>query len=83
MLLNLQTFITLFTPLMVKKIDKENKTLFELREVALDKANSSCSDLEEENNKVCRLVLHLDQFRFLANCPPTPPLSQHFAVCEK
>ena len=25
----------------------------------------------------------LDQFRFLGNCPPTPPLSQHFALGEK
>ena len=26
---------------------------------------------------------YLDQFRFLENCPPTPPLSQHFALNEK
>ena len=25
----------------------------------------------------------LDQFRVLENCPPTPPLSQHFALSEK
>ena len=25
----------------------------------------------------------LDQFRFLGNCPPTPHLSQHFALSEK
>ena len=24
--------------------------------------------------------LFLDQFRFLGNCPPTPPLTQHFAL---
>ena len=24
-----------------------------------------------------------DQFRFVGNCPPTPPLSQHFAQREK
>ena len=24
-----------------------------------------------------------DQFRFLGNCPPTPPLTQHFALSEK
>ena len=24
-----------------------------------------------------------DQFRFLGNCPPTPPLSHHFAISEK
>ena len=24
-----------------------------------------------------------DQFSFLRNCPPTPPLSQHFALSEK
>ena len=23
-----------------------------------------------------------DQFRFLENCPPTPPLSHHFALSE-
>lgn len=43
---------------MVKKIEKENKTLFELREVASDKANSG-SEVEEENNKVCRLFVYL------------------------
>ena len=25
----------------------------------------------------------LDQFSFLGNCPPTPPLNHHFAVREK
>ena len=25
----------------------------------------------------------LDQFRFLGNCPPTPPLSHHFSLSEK
>ena len=25
----------------------------------------------------------LDQFRFMGNCPPTPPVTQHFALCEK
>ena len=24
-----------------------------------------------------------EQFRFLGNCPPTPPLSHHFALSEK
>ena len=24
-----------------------------------------------------------DQFRFLGNCPPTPPLSQHFGLSKK
>ena len=24
-----------------------------------------------------------DQFKFLGNCPPTPPLTQHFALSEK
>ena len=24
-----------------------------------------------------------DKFRFLGNCPPTPPLSQHFALSER
>ena len=24
-----------------------------------------------------------DQFKFLGNCPPTPPLSQRFALSEK
>ena len=24
-----------------------------------------------------------DQFRFLENCPPTPPLSQHFVLSEQ
>ena len=25
----------------------------------------------------------LDQYRFLGNCPPTPPLTHHFALGEK
>jgi len=29
------------------------------------------------------LVKKLDQFRFQGNCPPTPPLTQHFATNEK
>ena len=28
-------------------------------------------------------VLFTEQFRFLGNYPPTPPLSQHFALSEK
>ena len=24
-----------------------------------------------------------NQFRFLGNCPPIPPLTQHFALSEK
>ena len=28
-------------------------------------------------------VLFAEQFRFLGNYPPTPPLSQHFALSEK
>ena len=24
-----------------------------------------------------------DQVRFLGNCPPTPPLTQHYALTEK
>ena len=27
-----------------------------------------------------RSLVFLDQFRFLGNCPPTPPLTQHFAL---
>ena len=26
---------------------------------------------------------HSDHYTFLGNCPPTPPLSQHFAPTEK
>ena len=25
----------------------------------------------------------MDQSRFLGNCPPSPPISQHFALSEK
>ena len=25
----------------------------------------------------------IDEFKFLGNCPPTPPLSHHFALSEK
>ena len=28
------------------------------------------------------VLLPFDQFRFLRNCPPTPPLSHHFALSE-
>ena len=28
-------------------------------------------------------VVALDHYTFLGNCPPTPPLSQHFALSEK
>ena len=28
-------------------------------------------------------VKHPDHFTFLGNCPPTPPLNQHFALSEK
>ena len=31
---------------------------------------------------VRRIFVTWDQFRFLRNCPPTPPLSQHFALSE-
>ena len=27
--------------------------------------------------------LETDHYTFLGNCPPTPPLSQHFALSEK
>ena len=30
-----------------------------------------------------QMVLDWDQVRFLGNYPPTPPLSQHFALNEK
>ena len=29
------------------------------------------------------LTVFVDQFRFPGNCPPTPPLSHHFALSEK
>ena len=28
-------------------------------------------------------IVRSDQFRFLGNCPHTPPLSHHFALSEK
>ena len=34
-------------------------------------------------NKANYLEEKRDQFRFLGNYPPTPPLSQHFALSEK
>ena len=36
---------------------------------------------KSQNNP--RKYQKLDQYRFLGNCPPTPPLSQHFALSEK
>ena len=35
--------------------------------------------------QLCILVLQREicGFRFLGNCPPTPPLSHHFALSEK
>ena len=35
---------------------------------------------KHEQNKSKRKA---DQFRFLGNCAPTPPLSHHFALSEK
>ena len=32
--------------------------------------------------RYCRKKI-MDNYTFLANCPPTPPLSQHFALTEK
>ena len=40
-------------------------------------ADNQCRDLWGPGIKIT------DQFRFLGNCPPTPPLSQHFALNEK
>ena len=31
----------------------------------------------------CFFQKYSDQFRFLGNCPPTPPRSQHFALSKK
>ena len=31
----------------------------------------------------CFFQKYLDQFRFLGNCPPTPPLRQHFGLSKK
>ena len=31
----------------------------------------------------CFFQTYLDQFRFLGNCPPTPPWSQHFGLRKK
>ena len=36
---------------------------------------------EDEKGKFLKKAS--DQFRFLGNCPPTPPLSHHFAQSEK
>ena len=38
--------------------------------------------LIKRKSNSCRDVEHLDQFRFLENCLPTPPLSQLFALSE-
>ena len=53
------------------------------REVAVSEGSTvitgHCSNFNEkllENDKT-------DQFRFLGNFPPTPSLSQHFALSEK
>ena len=40
-------------------------------------ADTQCRDLWGPGIKIT------DQFRFLGNCPPTPPLSQYFALNEK
>ena len=36
-----------------------------------------------EQTYICPFLKGPDQLRFLENCPPTPPLSQHFALSEK
>ena len=43
------------------------------------KTSSKC--WESDQNLIRELrVGGLDQFRFLCNCPPTPPLSQHLTL---
>ena len=36
-----------------------------------------------EQTYISPLLKGPDQLRFLENCSPTPPLSQHFALSEK
>ena len=33
--------------------------------------------------KKTHALIFLDRYMFLGNCPPTPPLSQNFALSEK
>ena len=37
----------------------------------------------EKTDKGNYRLFKMDQLRFLRNCPPTPPQSQHFALSEK
>ena len=46
-------------------------TMYSIQLKPLDKASKA--NYHEDNR---------DQFRFLGNCPPTPPLSQHLAQSE-
>ena len=38
---------------------------------------------EEIAPEIREIVKNLDDYTFLGNCPPTPPLCQHFALSEK
>ena len=59
---------------------KLNETLL-LNEVSCLKQGSEMTDFCLKQGKGLGLVW--DHYTFLGNCPPTPPLSQHFALSEK
>ena len=59
----------------------------ELREILIEYSALRSEHFEKvcvrnsNNNIIVDKIL--DQFRFLGNCPPTPPLIHHFALSEK
>ena len=50
---------------------KTPEMFLECYDAARKKANKA------GKTKLAAMVISLDHFRFLGNCPPTPPLSQH------
>ena len=37
----------------------------------------------DKQSRILDIINFTDQLKFLGKCPPTPPLSQHFALSEK
>ena len=53
---SLHAFSVLFTPLQIKKIDKENTTLLKLRKLAADKAKCISGNGDSDDKVFCLVV---------------------------
>ena len=50
---------------------------------SIELAEQVYGDRTQVKEETKKSVVVWDWFRFLGNCPPTPPLSQRFALSEK